>query len=196
MGTVPLSGAEYIDLHTDAELVSGTALAGSVENRPTRPISAPVAVIPFTDTTVTPGATTIAHVYAISFVTGASIEGPVSKSSGVVKVVNGVTAVNITHNETVSSDVIKKRIYRQTVTYSGTGTYTVTDSAYRLVAEVPVSQSSYTDTAADGGITGNDAPAVQNGIDEPPDGSVDAHGAVASLPAKTIRATHRDDSTT
>jgi len=182
--TIPLSDAEYIDLHTDAELASGSALSGNVENRPTRPITPPVAVIPFTDTTVTSGAVTVAHVYAIAFVTAASVEGTLSKSSGVVKVIDGVTSVNITHNEVVASDVTKKRIYRQTVTYSGTGTYTVVDSAYRLVIEVPVSQSSYTDTASDASISGNAAPAVQNGIDEPPGGAVAAFGAVASLPAK------------
>lgn len=182
--TIPLSDAEYVDLHTDTDLAGAASLSGNVENRPTRPITPPVAVIPFNDTTVTSGAVTVAHVYAIAFVTSASIEGPVSKSSGVVKVIDGVTSVNITHNEVVASDVTKKRIYRQTVTYSGTGTYTVVDSAYRLVVEVPVSQSSYTDTASDASISGNAAPAVQNGIDEPPGGAVAAFGAVGSLPAK------------
>ena len=182
--TIPLSDAEYIDLHTDADLAAGAPLASGVENRPTRPITPPVAVIPFTDTTVTPGATTVAHVYATAFVTAANVEGTLSKSSGVVKVIDGVTSVNITHNEVVASDVTKKRIYRQTVTYSGTGTYTVTDSAYRLVVEVPVSQSSYTDTASSSGISSNAAPAVQNGIDEPPGGAVAAFGAVGALPAK------------
>lgn len=185
VATVPLSDSEYTDLFLDSELSGADVLGGSIENRPARPTIIPVAAIPFDDVSVTPGATTVAHVYAISFVTAADIEGPLSKSSGVVNVVNGVTAVNITHAETASSDVTKKRIYRQTVTYSQTGTYTALDANYRLVAEVPVSQSSYRDTQSDTAINGNAAPGVQNGIDSPVVSGVATFGAVASLPQKT-----------
>lgn len=184
VATVPLSDAEYTDLYLDSDLSGAATLASSVENRPARPTIPPTAVIPFNDTSVTPGSTTVAHVYAIAFVTSADVEGPLSKSSGVVKVINGVTTVNINHNENVATDVTKKRIYRQTVTYSGTGTYTVSDSSYRLVAEIPVSQTSYTDVAADSAIVGNSGAAVLGGIDEPPGGAVGAFGAVGVLTPK------------
>lgn len=184
VATIPLSDAEYTDLYLDSDLSGAATLASSVENRPARPTIAPTAVIPFNDTSVTPGSVTIAHVYAIAFVTLADVEGPLSKSSAVVKVVNGVTVANINHNENVATDVTKKRIYRQTVTYSGTGTYTVSDAAYHLVAEVPVSQTSYSDAAADAAISGNAGAAVLGGIDEPPGGAVGAFGAVGVLTPK------------
>jgi len=181
--TIPLETSEYEDTATDADLGSATAISSSILNRPSRPLIAPSALVPFDDTSITdnPTATVVQRLYAISFVSGAGVEGPLSKASSIVRVVDGVTDVRITHTEIVPTSILKKRIYRQNLTYSA-GTYNILESGYRLVAEVPVSQDVYIDEATQSSISSNAAPAVQDGIDEPKS----AFAVSATLPPKVI----------
>lgn len=188
--TISLETSEYEDVFTDAQLSAATAIS-NVISRPSRPSIPPSTLVPFDDTSIednvgdeeteTPPEPVVSRLYAISFVSGNSVEGPLSKASGVVRVVDGVTNVRISHNENVPTSVLKKRIYRQNLTYSA-GTYNLNDSGFRLVAEVPVSQDVYVDTATQASISSNAAPAVLNGLDEPKA----AFGASAVLPPKVI----------
>ena len=181
--TLSLEASEYEDIATDTELASATAINSGVLNRPYRPQIAPAPLVPFDDTTITdnPSATVVNRLYAISFVSGNDSEGPLSKASGVVRVIDGTTKVRIAHTETTPTDVLKKRIYRQNVTYTS-GTYNLQESAFRLVAEIPVSQDVYIDELAQSSISSNAAPTVQGGLDEPKS----AFGVSATLPPKVI----------
>jgi hypothetical protein len=190
---LPLEATEYEDFYVDAELSSATQLPTSI--RPSRPAISPVAYIPFNDTSIEDATTLDANgnpvypsldnrVYAIAFVSAAGDEGTLSKASGIVGVIDGVTKVRVSHVEQVDDGyikkrVVKKRIYRQDVTYLN-GTFTIDETAYRLVAEIPVSQDMYEDLATAASIASNATPAVPNGMDEPNT----AFGASAKLPPK------------
>jgi hypothetical protein len=164
--TISLEASEYEDTNEDADIASATALATVYV--PPRPVVAPNAFVPFEDTSIAdnPNDTVVTRLYAISFVSGNGDEGPLSKASGVVSVINGKTDVRISHAEPTEFDTLKKRIYRQTLTYNA-GTYNLDETAYKLVAEVPVDQDSFLDEYTDAQIASNASPAKPNALDAP-----------------------------
>jgi len=87
--------------------------------------------------------------------------------------------VRLTQSETVSDDILKKRIYRQNLTYTS-GTYNLQESGYRLLADVPISQDSYEDTTAQSVVAAQAAPSLLDAIDGP----TSAFGVSAVLPPK------------
>lgn len=182
-----ITESEYTDSLSDSEMSGAAAISSAVLKRPGRPATAPIALVPFDDTTLADNeeaespATVYDRLYAISYVSDTDVEGPLSASSGVIKAIDGSTSVRINHVEDVSSDIVKKRIYRQNISYSA-GTYTVNETNYRLVAEVPLSQDVYIDTMAQSSISGNDSPAVPDGFDK----VNSAFGANATLPPQVI----------
>ena len=133
--TLALTAAEYEDTALDSTLSSAAAITNAILYRPTRPLIAPSTIVPFDDTSIkdNPSATVVSRVYAISFVDSNNVEGPLSKTSGVVGVIDGTTNVRLSHIESVPTNYLKKRIYRQNITYTS-GTYTVTESAFKLVS--------------------------------------------------------------
>jgi hypothetical protein len=180
--SVSLSETEYIDTATDTDLANAAALADSILYRPIRPSIAPNALIPFDDETIndnraladddddsTNPVAEVSRAYALSFVTFAGVEGPLSKDSGIVAVIDDSTKVRVTHFEDFDLDVDKKRIYRQNVTYSD-GTYGLPEASYRLVKEVPASQDVFIDTESAADISGNATPALVDAFDEPSSG--------------------------
>lgn len=178
--TLPLATSEYEDVAEDSSLSGNTAITNAVLNRPVRPKLAPSAIVPFDDTTIAddPAATVVTRLYAIAFKNSAGIEGPLSKYSGIVSVINGTTKVRVTHVEKVDDDVINKRIYRIDITYSS-GTYSAgfNESNMRLVAEVPASQDTYIDETPQSSIASNATPTNPEALDAPQK----PFGAVATL---------------
>lgn len=181
--TLAIDVSEYEDVATNASLASAPAINSSILNLPSRPNVAPSVLVPFDDTSIkdNPNATVVTRLYAISYKSSNDVEGPLSKASGIVSVINGTTKVRITHAENAASSFGKKCIYRQDVTYVS-GTYEINESLYRLVKEIPVSQDIFIDDVAQNNISSNRAPIVQNGFDEPKT----AFGVSATLPPKVI----------
>jgi len=187
VASIGVNDTEYTDTFSDTDLSSAATLADSIRNRPRRPLIAPNVLIPFDDTSIqdnldsaSPVAET-SRAYAISYVTFAGVEGPLSKDSGVVSVVADVTKVRLSHVEEFGLEIDKKRIYRQNLTYTD-GSYNLPEAGYRLVREVPASQDVFVDIYSQSSIAGNAAPAVIDGFDTP-DG---AFGAAATLPPKRL----------
>jgi hypothetical protein len=179
VASIDINEDEYIDTATDADLSGAATLADSIRYRPDRPSIAPNAIVPFDDTSIADnralaededGATNpvaeVSRAYAISFVTFAGVEGPLSKDSGIVFVIDDSTKVRITHLEEFDLDIDKKRIYRQNVTYSD-GTYGLPEASYRLVKEVPASQDVFIDTESAADISGNATPSIVDAFDKP-----------------------------
>ena len=186
VATLTIDTADYEDTALDSTLSSGTAITNAILYRPTRPLIAPSCVVPFDDTSIAdnPSATKVSRVYAISYVDSNNYEGPLSKTSGVVSVIDGTTKVRLSQIESVPFNYLKKRIYRQNITYTS-GTYSVAESGFKLVSEIPISQDVYEDTASAASISANAAPAVQDAFDAP----TELFGATATLPPKVTAET-------
>ena len=172
LDTLVITTSEYTDTKTDAEVSAGTAMSSSVETTPAKSLQAPIASIAYDDTTVpdndasaTPVAT-VNRLYAVSYVDSTGTEGPLSNSSGIVTVIDGSTEVRVSHGGPHSPLASKKRIYRQDVTYTS-GTYTVDETQYRLLSEVPLSQDVYIDTVAQSSIASNSTPGKPNALPAP-----------------------------
>ena len=166
---VDIADNEYSDKLVDSECTSLTAISSAVQYRPNTPILAPVGTIPYTDTSFkdNPSATKVSRIYAVSYVSTSGAESVLSSSSGIVAVIDGATSILVNHAETPPDGAVKKRIYRQDVTISGTGYLTTSDANFRLVAELPASQDTFTDAVTSATLSSRAAPTVQNGLPPP-----------------------------
>lgn len=181
--TIPLSTSTFDDDKLDSELTSSTAVTATVLNTPARPSYTPTPSYVVEDTSIsdnskaTTPATVYQRVYAVSWVTDGGYESPMSKSSGMIGCVDGVTQVKVTHAEDPPSGVEKKRLYRCDVTVGSGGTFTLTESSYKLVAELPAAQVTYTDIYAQATIASRAAPTNQDAL-SPPDNFFAAVGTL------------------
>lgn len=101
------------------------------------------------------------RVYMVTFVDGSGNESGKGPVSNVVSVVDGVTAVSLTHSEAVPAGVTKKRIYRQTVT-STNGVVNINDANWRRLSEVTASTTTGSDSAAESTLTTGLSSSLQN----------------------------------
>ena len=143
--------------------------------------SSTLLVVPFSISV--PATSTVNHIYAYSFKT-TNGESPLSPHSAITKVKNGETKVTVNLATTVPTErlnIIKKIIYRATATVSSSdGSYTISDSNFKKVSEVPPSQNTFEDTASDSSISSNSSPQIK------PDVPKNNFTAIASLPPTVI----------
>lgn len=158
--TIPLSQTKYDDDALDSELTGATALSASALNTPEKPVFAPTAALEIDDESTTGVAegSLQRRVYAVSWVDETGYESPLSDSSGFISVVDGTSKVKIVHGGVVPEGVEKKRLYRQSVTVGTNGTFTINETDFRLVIEMPATQSSYTDTLSAANLASRAAP--------------------------------------
>lgn len=166
--TLTLETTEHTDNLTDTEVAALPAIASSILTVPGRPVASPIATVSFDDTSITdnPSATTVDRLYGYSYVDASGNEGPISLSSGVVTVIDGTTEIRISTASPAPTTAVKKRIYRQNIVYAS-GTYTVDETQYKLLKEIPVSQDVYIDTDTQASIASNAAPTNPDAFDAP-----------------------------
>ena len=123
----------------------------------------------------------VSRVYMVTYLDAAGNESNKSPLSSVVSVIDGVTAVTISHSETLPAGVSKKRIYRQTVTVSG-GSLTTSDLNWKLVTEATAGATSTTDSAAEASLSGSLASGLRN-LPPAPSGTPTTN---ATIPAKKV----------
>ena len=176
LATIPLTQTKYEDDALDAE-VTGAALPAGAVDVPPKPVFAPTATLEIDDesTTGVADASLVKRVYAVSWVDETGYESPLSESSGFIAVVDGTTRVKIVHGGEIPEGAEKKRIYRQNVTVASSGTFTVNETDYRLVMELPASQTTYTDAASAASLASRAAPTNPNAL-TPPDQPFAASG--------------------
>lgn len=168
IATIPLSQVKYEDDLLDGE-VTGATLGTQALNTPPKPAFAPTATLEIDDQTTTGvgDASLQKRVYAVSWVDETGYEGPLSESSGFIGVVDGTTKVKVVHSGTVPEGAEKKRLYRQTVTVQSDGTFSVNETNYKLVMELPASQTSYTDNMSSATLSSRAAPTNPNALSPP-----------------------------
>lgn len=173
LAELDLSTTSYDDSATDASL-SGAATITSTAT----PVATPTKAPTLSYSTPTSG-TTIIHVYMVTWVDASGNEsgkGPVSASATVV---DGVTAVNLTHSETFAAGIAKKRLYRQTVTGPGLVT---NDNNWKLVSEVSASVTSFVDAVADANL----GAVLASGLRNLPAAPVGTPTIKATIPNKIV----------
>lgn len=121
------------------------------------------------------------RVYMVTYLDASGNESSKSPVSSVVAAIDGVTAVTISHSETLPAGVSKKRIYRQTVTVSS-GALSTNDANWKLVTEVTAGATSTTDSAAEAALSGSLAVALRN-LPPAPTGTPSTN---ATIPAKKV----------
>jgi hypothetical protein len=140
------------------------------------PASAPTAAI-----SSSTASSVVSRVYMITYLDASGNESNKSPISNVVSVVDGVTAVAISHSETLPVGVSKKRLYRQTVTVSG-GALSTSDANWKLVTEVTASATSTTDSATEASLGGTLSSNLRN-LPPSPTGTPTIN---ATIPAKQV----------
>lgn len=123
----------------------------------------------------------VSRVYMVTYLDAAGNESGKSPVSNVVSVNDGVTAVAISHSETLPAGVTKKRLYRQTVTVSS-GALSTNDANWKLVTEVTAGTTSTSDSAAEASLTGSLAVALR-GLPPSPASTPSSN---ATIPAKKV----------
>lgn len=176
--TIPIAQAKYEDDALDAAVTGATLPAGAADTPP-KPIFAPTATLEIDDETTVgiPEASLSRRVYAVSWVDETGYESPLSDSSGFMAVVDGTSRVKIVHGGEIPEGVEKKRIYRQNVTVASSGTFTANEADYKLVIEVPASQTTYTDSLSSASLASRAAPTNPDAL-LPPDQPFAASGAL------------------
>lgn len=176
IATIPLSQTKYEDDLLDAE-VTGATLGVAAQNTPPKPVFAPTATLEIDDesTVNVPDANLTRRVYAVSWVDETGYESPLSDNSGFISVVDGTSRVKIVHGGEIPEGAEKKRLYRQNVTVSSEGTFTVAESSFKLVIELPASQTTYTDTLSAATLASRAAPTNPDAL-TPPDQPFAASG--------------------
>lgn len=147
---------------------------------------APASIKPSSNPTASASAstavtTTVKRVYVVTYVDGAGNESSPSPASNAVDVVNGTTTVTVRHTQTAASGVVKRRLYRQTVTVSG-ASITINDANYKLVAENTSSSTAFTDNVADNALGATLSASLQ-GLPAAPTTAI---SATADIPAPVI----------
>lgn len=178
LATIPLSQTKYEDDALDAAVTGANPPTGAADTPP-KPVFAPTATLEIDDesTTGVSDASLQRRVYAVSWVDETGYEGPLSNSSGFISVVDNVSRVKIVHGGEIPEGAEKKRLYRQTVTVDSAGTFTVNESSYKLVIEMPASQTTYTDTLSATNLASRAAPTNPDAL-TPPDQPFAASGAL------------------
>lgn len=123
----------------------------------------------------------VSRVYMVTYLDASGNESGRSPVSSVVSVVDGSTAVTVSHSETLPAGVAKKRIYRQTVTVTA-GVLSTSDANWRLVTEVGAGATSTTDTVADASLGGTLSASLRN-LPPSPSGSPTTN---ATIPPKQV----------
>jgi hypothetical protein len=172
IATIPLAQAKYDD-DLLAAAVTGTQMSTAVLRTPSKPSFAPTVSLEISDQTIednvtsqTPAAV-VQRVYAVSWVGDGGQESPLSSSSGFIRAIDGSTQVKVVHGEDPPANCSKKRIYRQNVTTQSDGTYSAPDTSYRLVVELPASQTNYVDTETAAAVGARAAPGNPNALTPP-----------------------------
>lgn len=169
-----------------------STFADAISSNPTPSIlpayapDAPNTIRPTTNPSAAAGASTAVtsaskRIYAVTFVDGSGNESSISPASNVVDAVNGKTVVSVRHSATAPSGATKRRLYRQTVTFSG-GVMNASDANWRLVIENPANSTSFSDDIADANL-GGALPSALQGLPTTPSGSTFAN---AEIPAPVI----------
>jgi hypothetical protein len=182
IATIPLAQAKYDD-DLLAAAVTGTQMSTAVLRTPAKPDSSPTVTVDIGDDTIannasaqTP-ATVYQRVYVVSWLHESGQESPLSDSSGFVRAIDGSTKIKLIHSDDPPNGVYKKRIYRQDVTTQSNGTFSAPQASYRLVVEVPASQTTYIDTETAAAVNGRAAPTNQDAL-TPPEDSYSALGTL------------------
>jgi hypothetical protein len=177
VATIPLTQTKYEDDALDADLTSAPTIPTGAADVPPKPVFAPTATLEIDDesTVNVPDANLQKRVYAVSWVDETGYESPLSNSSGFIGVVDGTSRVKLVHGGEIPEGAEKKRIYRQNVTVSSEGTFTVTEANYKLVIELPASQTTYTDSATTASLASRAAPTNPDAL-TPPDQPFAASG--------------------
>ena len=169
LAIIDVANSDYQDSLTDAQCASLPSMSATVQYRPNTPTMSPIATIPYNDTSFkdNPSASKVSRIYAVSFVSSGGYESVLSASSGIVALIDGTTSILVQHSETPPEGAVKKRIYRQDVTISGTGYLSTSQSNYKLVVELPATQDAYTDTFSAATLASRAAPTVIDGLEPP-----------------------------
>lgn len=172
IATIPLAQAKYDD-DTLVGALTGAQMSTAVLLTPSKPDSPPSVTTDIGDDTIannaasqTP-ATVYQRVYAVSWVYDSGQESPLSDSSGFIRAIDGSTKIKVLHADDAPTNVSKKRIYRQDVATQSNGTFTAPQASYRLVVELPASQTVYMDTETAASVNGRAAPTNPNALTPP-----------------------------
>ena len=167
--TIPLSQTKYEDDALDAALAGATALSVTALNTPEKPLFAPTATLEIDDesTTGVGDGSLQKRVYAVSWVDETGYEGPLSDSSGFIAVVDGTSKVKVVHGGVIPEGAEKKRVYRQNVTVASSGTFTLSEASYKLIIELPATQTSYTDNLSEASLSSRAAPTNPDALTPP-----------------------------
>jgi hypothetical protein len=187
LATIPIAQEKYDDDALDAE-VTGATLSAAALNTPPKPVFAPTAALEIDDesTTGVSDASLQRRVYAVSWVDETGYESPLSATSGFISVVDGTSKVKVVHGGAIPEGVEKKRLYRQTVTTQTNGTFTVNEADFKLVIEVPASQSAYTDSLSAANLASRAAPTNPDAL-SPPEQPFAASGALQPVRSAETR---------
>lgn len=170
---IPVSQTSFVDVVGRTVLGIPLASDGPIGNRPSATPS-------LSATASSANNTTVQRVYAVTFVDGSGNESARSPYSSAVTVIDGVTAVTISHTEAAPAGVARKRFYRQ----NSSGT--VTESSWRLVSDVSASAASITDSAAQASLTTGMAAALQ-GLPPTPTGAPTTNATIPTRPTPETR---------
>ena len=172
--------AEFATSQTSyADKISDTTLGWPIA------YDAPTTVKPTTTPTVSANGSTAApavkHVYMVTFADADGNESARGPASSVVNVVDGITIATVTHSETIPAGVVTKKLYRQTVTVSGS-TINIDEANWKLVSSTSSGTTSFSDQQPDSALTTPFPTALQN-IPPTPSGSPSLAG---EIPAKVV----------
>ena len=172
-----LNVSAYNDTATDASIASASAIWNSLSlSGPTR---APSVSNIGSVSSETSGA--MQRVYMVSFADASGNETSHGPASATVWAVDGTTDVTVTHSETMPAGVTKKRLYRQTPTITG-AVVSISESAWKLVAETTASTTSFSDKIADSALGASLSMSLQS-LPSTPTGTP---GAIATVPSDTV----------
>lgn len=164
---IPVTQTSFVDAIASTVLGIPLAFDGPTANRPATAPS-------LSATASSANNSTMQRVYAVTFVDASGNESARGPYSSAVTVLDGVTTVTVSHNETAPAGVTKKRFYRQNASA------TVSESSWRLVSEVSASATSITDAASQASLGAGLAASLQ-GLPPTPTGTPTTN---ATIPAK------------
>ena len=182
IATIPLAQTKYDD-DVLAANVTGAQMSTAVLRTPSKPNFSPTASVEISDESIEDNATAetpapvVQRAYVVSYIGDGGQESPLSSSSGFIRAIDGVTQIKVVHGEDPPENCSKKRIYRQDVTTQSDGTYTASETSYRLVVELPASQTIYVDTQTSADINARATPGNANALTPP----VESYSAIGTL---------------
>jgi hypothetical protein len=123
----------------------------------------------------------VKRIYAVTFADASGNESSLSPASNVIDAINGQTTVTVRHTESTPTGATKRRLYRQTVTFTN-GAMVSSDANYKLVTEVAANTTSFSDNVADASLGATVSNTLQ-GLPSAPTGSGSAN---AEIPATVV----------